>query len=163
VSLTLIVGIERYNTTGYIPLYFYDSVLSSCVDRLNDSRSVAVEIVERDMHRGAAVERAKGEKEAYVVWLQLQPDIAGVDRRTGGNLNDLYVEYSVFEPTTAKQAAWGRTYQKTGRGGVIRVPTIPGRGTGSYTEYLLQEAAREAAERILSALHVSLPPKTIPS
>ena len=79
------------------------------------------------------------------------------------DINDLYLQYVVFAPMTAKTAANGRTYpQGYGRGGVI---VNPGRLPGNnlpYIEQALKQAARVAAERILDALLADLPGNRTP-
>jgi hypothetical protein len=155
-ALPLIVGIDARDSFANIPLYFYDTVLQSCAERLRHEPSVAVEVGSRDVNRGDAVKRAKAEKEGYVVLLQLRVDSIG---SSSGNadLSRVYIEYFVFAPMTAKQVISGSAYQQAYRtGGVILGPTSS--GGVAYTEYRLKQAARDAAERILHGLHISPPP-----
>jgi hypothetical protein len=158
-TLTLIVGIDRYSDVFDIPLSFYASVAGSCADRLDDSRSVRVSPTSESMSRSAAHKRAKDEKTAYVVSLQLRSDSTRVGTQMTRDLNDVYIEYAVFAPTTAKIVASGTTYQRDKSiGGVItRQPT--GRNTIADHEYWLKQAARVAAERILASfsIHVTRP------
>jgi hypothetical protein len=152
--LPLIVGIDTHDSFSGIPLYFNGSVLESCVDRLREGHSVSVEVASRDLGRGEAVKRAKAEKEGYVVLLQLRLD--GMGASGNATLSDVYVEYFVFAPTTAKQIASGRTYQQAYRNrGVVIGPGSSGNAV--YAEYRLKQAAREAAERILHEVHISPP------
>lgn len=149
---TLIVGMDRSGTFSVIPMYLYDSVLRACVERLDDSPSVEVDLASRDMHRGDAIKRAKAETDSHVVLMQLKTD-GSIGREE--DLRDVYVEYWVFAPTTAKVVSNGRTYQQIARaGGVIMMPRPGGRGSLPYTEQLLRQAGRDAAERILSSLHL---------
>jgi hypothetical protein len=153
-ALSFVVGIDRNSIFADIPLYFYDSVLRACGERLDDSPSVKVNIANREMNRGEAVKRAKAETESHVVWLQLTFDSAR--GQNGDDLREVYIEYSVFAPATAKVITSGHTYQQAYRaGGVIMMPKPGGRASLPYTEQLLKQAARDAAERILSALNVS--------
>ena len=155
-ALPLIVGIDTHDSFSNIPLYFSDSVLQSCVERLRDETAVSVEVASRDMSRGDALKRAKAEKEGYVVLMQLRLDNMGAGP-TNANLSDLYIEYFVFAPTTAKQVTSGRTYQQAYRNrGVVVGPGTSGNTV--YAEYRLKQAAREAAERILNGVHISPPP-----
>lgn len=157
-SNTLIVGMDRSGTFSIIPMYLYDSVLRACVERLDDSPSVKVDLASRDMHRGDAIKRAKAETDSHIVLMQLKTD-GSIGREE--DLRDVYVEYWVFAPATAKVVTNGRTYQQIARaGGVIMMPRPGGRGSLPYTEQLLRQAGRDAAERILSALH--LPGRKIP-
>ncbi len=153
-ALSLIVGIDRGSSFADIPLYFYDSVLRACGERLDDSPSVKADIANREMNRGEAIKRAKAETESHIVWLQLRLDNARV--QSTDDLRDVYIEYLVFAPTTAKTVTSGRTYQQMGRaGGVIAMPGPGGRASLPYTEQLLKRAARDAADKILSAMNVS--------
>ena len=151
-ELSLVVGIDRGENFS-IPIYLYDTVLRACAERLDDSPSFKVD-ANRDMNRGDAVKRAKAETESDVVWLQLSSD----NGRTlsSEDLRDVLVEYWVFAPTTAKVINHGRIYQQAyGAGGVTVIRRPGSRDDPAYTEQLLKQAAREAAEQILAALNVS--------
>jgi hypothetical protein len=145
---------DRNSIFSEIPIYFYDSVLRACGERLDDSASVKVTIANREMNRGEAIKRAKAETETHIVWLQLKLDNA---RTQGGDdLREVYLDYWVFAPTTGKVITSGHTYQQGyGAGGVIVMPRQGGRTSLPYTEQLLKQAARAAAERILSAMNMS--------
>lgn len=160
-ALKLIVGADR----GYIanmPLYLSSSALKGCVDRLDAAPSVDITVSSRDVNRGEAIKTAKAQKEAYVVWLEL-----GSDRMRMGSevdINELYLQYVVFAPTTAKITTSGRTYPAGyGRGRVIVNPGgIPGRNNWPYMEQAVKQAGRAAAERILDALLGELPSERVP-
>jgi len=158
-ALSFIVGIDRVANFTSIPNYVNDSVLRACAERLDDSPSVKVSVANRDMNRGEAVKRAKAETESHIVWMQLRFESG----QSVGNedLSEIYIDYWVFAPTTAKMVTNGRSYQQAYRGGgVIVMPRRGGRASLPYTEQLLKQAAREAAERILSAM--DLPGRTVP-
>jgi hypothetical protein len=153
--LTFIVGVDRYSGFSTIPLSYYDTVKDACGDRLNDAKSVKVERVPGELSHGDAVARAKAEKEAYVVWLQIRAENIRGDPSRINNLSQLYIEYAVLAPATAKQVAFGHTYQHGYRkGGVIIGPPSTSTGNIGYSEYLLREAAREAGQRILNTLKI---------
>ena len=155
-KLNLVVGMDRGNGFGTIPSYYYDSVIESCAARLNDSRRVQLEVVPGEMTRGDAIKRAKGEQETYVVWLQLRVDT--FNRTAGTNADDMiYIEYTLFEPTTAKIRMQGNSYQGLYRQGGITIPGTSGRTNTMITERRLQDAAQDAAVKILKALHIALP------
>jgi hypothetical protein len=161
-ALKLIVGAEQRAYSSGLPSYFTGTVLKACAERLDSAPSVEVTVSHRDVNRGEAIKTAKAEKEAYVVWLQL-----GSDRTNYGgqiDINDLYLQYVVFAPMTAKIAANGRTYpQGYGRGGVIVNPgRFPGGNNLPYLEQALKQAARAAAERILDALIADIPGERAP-
>jgi hypothetical protein len=149
-GLTFIIGMDRFGAFSRIPLSTYTAVLNSCANRLDEPDFVKVETLTRDISRADAVRRAKSEKEAYVVWLELRPDTSSGRAETNDDRYNVYIEYSVFAPTTAKQAASGRAYPGAYRnGGVILQPKT--RNIGDY--YLLQ-AAKETADSILKHFHV---------
>jgi hypothetical protein len=150
-AFAFVVGMDRYGDFSSISLYTYDGVLRSCADRLDESLSVKAQVSSSDMSRSDAIRKAKAEKEAYIVWLQLRPNFTG---QTGSNndSNNVYVEYSVFEPTTAKLATSGNTYPEAYRNKRIRLPTPTSSG-----DYYVNQAARGAAERILDHFHLRVP------
>lgn len=160
-ALKLIVGADSGYIAG-IPSYLTSSAVRGCVDRLDAGPNVDVTVTHRDVSRGEAIKTAKSEKEAYVVWLKLGSDRMRMDNQI--ELNELYLDYVVYTPTTAKIAASGRTYPAGyGRGGVILNPGgIPGRNNWPYMEQAIKQAGRAAAERILDSLMAKLPPERVP-
>lgn len=151
-----LVGVDQYLGFSTIPLSYYDTITRSCANRLDDATAVKVDIVHGELSRSDAISRAKAEKEGYVVWLQLKVETLYADTNVVNNLSGLYIEYSVFAATTAKRVAWGHTYQQGYRkGGVVVKPPSSGQGSVGYSEYLLKEAAREAAESILDQLKIT--------
>jgi hypothetical protein len=63
------------------------------------------------------------------------------------------IEYSVFTPTTGKQATSGRTFPAAYRNkGIILSP----KSSAISGDYYLNQAAKAAAERILDHFHVAL-------
>lgn len=156
-AISVILGIES-DSFFVVPLNYYSAALAGCAERLEESPSVKVSASQRHMSRSEAIKLAKSEKESYVVWLQLRADSLDADRGAA-NTSDVYLDYVLFAPGTAKQIAAGRTYPGSVRkGGVIANPR--GRTGNIYGEYLVKEAGREAGERILSELR--LPGRPIP-
>lgn len=148
---TFIVGMERFGGFASIPIAVSDSALRSCVERLDDPASVKVELTQGDMTRIEAIDRAKAEKDAHVVWLQIRTDRMTAQSGSGSNSeNNIWIEYSVFAPTTAKIVTFGQTYRGNRNRGILRPRT-----SDIYGDYALNQAAREAAERILS--HFKIP------
>jgi hypothetical protein len=139
---------ERFDTFG-LNGSNPDMIVNAASDRLDDNPAVKVELVRYNMNRGEAVRRAKAEEAAYVVLFEIE-----VDSRTAVSVtvNDISIQYSVFSPGTAKLKAFGRTYPQGARkGGVVVSP-------GSdriFGDYKLQQAARQAAEKILDAFNLS--------
>jgi hypothetical protein len=102
------------------------------------------------MTRGEAVNEAKAEKEGYVVYLQLKID--GMNS-VSQNAKDAVVEYFVFAPATAKVAMSGHTYARDFQNKGILHPN----SSGVYDNYLLNQAAKAAAEQILAHFRTHKP------
>lgn len=152
-AFTFIIGMDKYGDFSRIPLYVSSGVLRTCAGRLDDPDSVNVQIATRDIGRADAILRAKSEKEAQVVWLQLVPET--LSGRAGPNDDpyNVYIEYLVFAPTTAKQVTSGRVFPGAYRNrGVIVSPKT----SGVYGDHYLNQAARAAAERILAHFHIGM-------
>lgn len=151
----LLVGVENRSPFLNVPYYLSDTVLENCVHRLAESADIIPNAIGRGMDRVEAVRRAKAEKEAYVVWLQVESDVLDSGKQQKNGPDDLYVRYTIFEPVTGKVRQSGRTHQqiyKTGRGGV----STTDRNSPVYSEYALKQSAREAAERILEAFEIKV-------
>ena len=145
----LLVGYDRLGQSVNIPLYLYDAVVDGFMQRLSDSSDVKI-TSENNMTRKRAVDRAKADKETFVVLLALESEYSGNMGDT--NPNNLLVSYLIFTPGTGKVMSQGRVYQRFGRSILgSRIPAT------SPAEYRLHEAGREAAERVLNDLRVRLP------
>lgn len=153
----IILTSDRGDAFAGVPLYFYDLVLKSCAGRLDDAREVKVEVVQKHTGRSEAINNAHGQKTAYVVWLQLRTD--GINNNTGSvDYGNISVDFTVYEPTTAKVKVQGSVYQGAARNkGVIVGPNTNGGTNSAVAESRLREAARDAAERIIRGLHLVLP------
>jgi len=151
--LTFLVGLDSHAGFANIPFYAYDGVLRSLTDRLADAPSVYVGGTQSEMSRGKAIQKAKAEKEAYVVWLELEVDTMNPANQNSRSLDNIIIEYVVFAPTTAKITTSGRTYAQAQRSKSILNP----RTSSIYGDRNLNQAAREAAERILSAFRLHAP------
>ena len=161
---SLVVTAEEQDMFSRIPYYLVGMVRDTCGDSLRKSPLLKVTIGATTMTSSEAVKRAKEEKEAYVVWLQLGSDYIDSGRTsTTETPESLYIRFTIFTPVTAKIKASGRTYYNVTRNRGSVLGRIPGsRSTSVYSEYSLKQAALEAAERILSALKLNLPITTIP-
>jgi hypothetical protein len=154
-TMWFVVGIEKFGDSSSVPLNVYSGVLRTCTDRLN-SGSAKAEAPSSDMSRADAVKQAKSEKEAYVVWLQIRASTNG-SSSVYADPRDLYVQFSVLAPVTAKQVTSGSTFPERYRNtGGVRHPTSSNEG-----DYYLNQAARAAAERILDHFHRRMP-STLP-
>jgi hypothetical protein len=163
-NLALVVGIQR-DSFSNAAVFYNGVVLRGCADRLRDS-GVTVDVSQKDINRSEAIKQAKASKDAFVVLLKIGPSNGALERGTYGdpNLSELYVEYVVFAPTTAKVATSGNSYQRgRGKGPIVVGPTTSGRNNSMITEQLLRQAAEDAAERILHSLHISIPGTTVPT
>ena len=150
-AFTFIVGMEKWGEVSRVSLYTYSGVLRSCVDRLNSSGSAKADPASNDMSRGDAVRQAKAEKETYVVWLQLRANNYGRPS-VYDDASNVYVQYSVLAPVTAKQVTSGNTFPEAYRKSGVIVPSSTTQG-----DYYLNQAARGAAERILDHFHLRIP------
>jgi hypothetical protein len=97
--------------------------------------------------------RAKAEKNAYVVWLSIRED--QMSSRTTGTPNNVYIEYFVFAPTTSKVVSSGSAYPR--KRGIIPSSRTP--GINGDPEVI--EAARTVANKILAALQMHIPSRPI--
>ena len=151
-TFTFIVGMDRFGGLSRISLQANAGVLRNCVDRLDDSLAVKAVLANGDLTRADAVAKAKQEKEAHVVWLQLRPQTMSGETGPDDDPYNVYIQYSVFAPLTGKQVTSGNIYPEAYRNRRIRVPapTI-------NEDYYLNQAARGAAERILAHFHLRLP------
>jgi hypothetical protein len=153
-QLFFVVAIDRFGDFAGIPLYTYSTVMRHCVERLNDSSIAKATAADREMSRGDAIRRARAEKEANLVWLELRPDTVSQNTRGTSSLGNVYIQYTVFAPTTAKILATGSTYPQMYRTkGIILRPNT----SGVTDDYQLSLAAEEAAERILKSVHPRAP------
>ena len=160
--VTFIVGIDEYHGFSSIPFSYYDTIVRACGGRLDDQPAVSVHFAQKDMSRSDAIRKAEAEKEAYVVWLQLQVESLNGDPSRAQNLNQLYIEYAVFAPSTGKQVAWGHTYQQGNRKGPIVVgPSGSGGNNVNLSERRLRDAARQAAEQILKSMKMGPLPSQV--
>jgi hypothetical protein len=112
------------------------------------------------MHRTEAIKRAKTEESVYIVLLKLDTDLIDTQTPTMGgvDLSRLIIRYTVYAPVTGKTKLEGAVYQqqyRVGRGG-IGLPS-PKRNNPLYSDYLLKEAARDAANRVLEAFRTYQP------
>jgi len=147
-----LVGIDRFGTFDSFPLGYYDIPLRGCADRLRSGSSARVDVAQSNMNRGEAIKKAKAESNTYVVLLRLL-----IDEMTARSYDDLELDFVVFAPQTGKVVTSGKAYLNARRTGPIIVgPT--GRGSALYREQMLRRAGEDAADRILKALNLNVPP-----
>ena len=110
--------------------------------------------------RQEARERAKKEETAYVVFFQM--DEAGMTG-TSTDARGLVLRTYVYTPKTGdlkySDTLFQRPYQDSARIGGVRVP-VPSRRIERYPSQLqLEQAARDAADRLLSRFQITPPPE----
>jgi hypothetical protein len=139
------------NTSGMVG----NIVMDGFMERMQASNQVKVR-PGKDMNRKEASDYAKSSPDTYVVLLQLEVDSA-YSRDTVGYVDpySLYVNYIIYTPGTGKSKANGNVYQRRGAIGGLPLPG-PTQRTGTAAEYSLRYAGREAADRVLSALGLTL-------
>lgn len=124
--------------------------MRQCANRLDEPVTVKVNTDSREANRGEAVRRAKAETETFVVWLKLvQNNVSGRASDSDDPYN-VYIQWEVFQPVTAKREASGRIFPSAYRNrGVIVQPR-----TQTVTDYYLVQAGRETGEAILEHFHL---------
>lgn len=142
-SATIIVGGDKFGSSIYILSAYVDAAMVACMDRLRKSAGLEV-TGGGNMSRKEAMDRAKKEQEAHVLWLEVRVEEDG----TG----DASVAYTLFAPQTAKNTASGRVYLGTQRvgGGTIGVGVPSSRRLP--LEYQLRDAGRTVADRVIGKL-----------
>ena len=146
--------------TLYLAFPFPERVETWTVDRLKKSPLLEVSAGDQANH-AQAVNLAKAETEAYIVWLQLEedpmakPDQAGRHQPAG----QVRINFSILEPVTGKTKYSSTIFlAQTTRGvglGRIESACYPG---VRKDDYLLLQASFEAAARIMDYLKVPVPP-----
>ncbi len=140
------------------------------MERLSESPRVKI-TQEKEMNRKEASDLAKTRTDDYVVWIQLEVDVkmngsleSDSERASITTINPgcLLVGYIVFTPGTGKVKTQGRVYQdeypSVCTGTASRPSPLPsGREPRHPVEYTLRKAAREAADRVMTALDIHLP------
>ena len=150
-ELLFSVGADRGDAFTNFPLSYYDAMLRGCADRLRQGSSASVDVSSQTTSRGDAIKKAKSGS-GYVVLLTLKYEAMA---RTA---DDLVLEFVVFAPGTSKIVTAGNSYVSGRRAG----PVVVGPPTGSsglYREYLVKQAAEDAANRILKKLNLGQTPK----
>lgn len=149
-ELGILVGSDRNTASMTIPLAYHSAAQRGCADRLRKGSAAQVDVAERDMNRGEAIEKAKASSNTYVVLLTLQFD------SMARSYDDLELEFVVFAPKTAKVVITGRSYLSSARAGPVVVSRrLP---SGVFYEQALRQAGEDAADRILKKLHLNMPP-----
>jgi hypothetical protein len=140
-----------------------DDIWKEFIDRLSKSRAVSVTQGGKAT-RGEARARAKAERDTYIVLFELEEEremndagVGRVDSRT------LLLKTYVYAPKTGDlkftDTIYQRPYRQTATIGGVRVPVPGTRRIERYPSQLqLEQAARDAADRLMARFNVILPP-----
>lgn len=152
IPVKVVWGLQNINASTIYSRIVEDG----CMERLSKSGSVRATPA-ADMNRKQAHDIAKGSTDTYVLWFELEVDVADTDRAALGGVpaQYLYVRYEVFTPGTGKTKTSGRVYQRRVGPGGVPLPRLP-RTTGS-AEYSLRYVGREMADRLLDTLNLPRP------
>jgi len=129
---------------------YVSSVVEACSEKLKERPTFQLQIKNGGkMTKTEAVERAKRETDAYVLWFGYRSDL--IDLR----LQVVYMDYVVLTPQSATTLTDGRVDLRTSKkaadpGGVIRLPS--GQTRHRTDAQLLREGGREIAERVRNKL-----------
>jgi hypothetical protein len=137
-----------------------DGVASAFFERLRRANGIDVKDGGRGRRQDAR-ERAKKEEVAFVVFFQL--DETGMNTGANTDARGLVLRTYVYTPKTAdlkySDTMFQRPYQDSARIGGVRVP-VPTRRAERYpSQYQLEQAARDAADRLLSRFQITPPPE----
>ncbi len=158
-AVTFVVMKEDAASVG-IDMLARDGVASAFIERLRQAAgSVDIKEVTKG-RRPEARERAKKEETAYVVFFQL--DETGYNG-TSADGSGLVLRTYVYTPKTGdlkySDTMFQRPYRDSARIGGVRVP-VPTRRIERYpSQHQLEQAARDAADRLLSRFNVTPPPE----
>lgn len=147
-----------------VDLFSRDLVNDSFMQRFREASSVAATHGGK-ASRKTARDRAKNEKEAYVVLVQLEEMSAISGQQTIGRPDPrtLVIKTYVYVPGTGDlkfaDRVEQRPYRPTATIGGVRVPTGRSRMERFPGQYQLEQAAHDAADRIMSKFNVLLPPR----
>jgi hypothetical protein len=130
--------------------------------RLREANAFELNTDSTQASRGAAVRKAKEEKERFVVWIALRVDgmnndPAGISRP---NPENYHIEYGVYAPVTGKSISSGNVYLRAGYGSIggVRVGA-PSCYPATYAyEYEFVYGAIDAANRVMRAFNLAPPP-----
>lgn len=143
-TASIIVGGDRLSMSATLGPNYVDEAAESCVQELNKTGGLEAR-GGGAMTRKEAVDRAKKETGAYVLWLEVRID--------GTRGEDVSLNYTLFAPQTAKVTAFGNIYASLR--GVGRGPVgvgIPSAGRRMPLQYQMREAGRDVAGRVADKL-----------
>jgi|ERR1044071_3189295 hypothetical protein len=147
ISSVIVVGDLVQSGSSYSN--YVDEAVDACVEELKKLQAIEAK-GSGSRKRTAAMERAKNETDAYVLWLEIKlVDRVRTDRGVYVEEYISCVNYYVFMPQTAKILTEGRVYPGTqdisAGGAVLRLPT---RNTRPHVTRELREIGRQVANRV---------------
>jgi hypothetical protein len=149
-AASLIVGGNRLSASFDIPPGALDIAIDACIEKLGKASSLVVTSGGNNMSRKEAIDKAKKQEEAYVVWLELK--VENYNSASSG----IILEYSVFSPQTAKAKTFGHVYLDRAQvgNGRIGVGLPPSTTRRLSLDYLMREGGRTVADRVMDIFHV---------
>ncbi len=160
-KIALVVGSDPRGSFS-LSSFESDIMQRTVIRRLDESNTLAPRGGD-EMRRDEAQQRARREKDTYIVWLQLEENSVGGSVMVRRDDPENYqIRYAVYEPQTGRTKSQGNIYLRSygrRRVGGIGLP----RGSSNCLpptlnnfEFALTLGAIEAADRILKSF--SLPP-----
>ena len=141
-----------------------DDIWKEFLERLGRSRAVSLTQGGKAT-RGEARKRAKSESEIYVVLFELveERDLMGDASVGRADSRNLLLKTYVYAPKSGDlkfaDTIYQRPYRDTATIGGVRIPVPNSRRVERYpSQRQLEQAAREAADRLMSHFNVILPP-----
>jgi hypothetical protein len=148
---SLIVGGNSFGASMDIPSSYLDIAIDACIGRLKEAASLAVSGGGSRMTRKDAIDDAKRQKEALVVWLEMKVD----DPQRGAN--GIVIGFTIFAPQTGAVKGFGEVYLDSNRMGTGRVGVgLPKVANRVPLEYLMRDGGRNVADRVMQKLNVGL-------
>jgi hypothetical protein len=165
-KVPLLIGSHTASVNLPMSMSAGELLQGAVVQRLRDSQSLQIGS-DSNMTRGDAIKRAKNaETKSQIVWLELHHNSSMYDPAgtSGRGTENLYIQYIVYEPGTAKVKAQGNVYLRP-----TSSSRVPGLGIGRRlprcypqglygVEFALVEAGIETAERIFREMSLPYPP-----
>ena len=148
-QISVAKDVVNINFPHAVAKYFVDE----CLERIRAVPLFAAAPV-RDLKRSEAIDMAKSDEKAYVLWLEFTADAADMDRSGMGqpDLRNLVVRYVLYTPGTGEVRTQGRLYfsaDTRARAGGVLIPYGGGRRGSNYT---LEEAGQKVAEYVMDSL-----------
>lgn len=142
---SLIIGGDKLATSLYIPINSLGIAIDGCIEKLGKASGLVATSGGDSMNRKDAIEKAKKQEKAYVVWLELKIESYGSDSP------EFILEYSVLEPLTAKVKNFGHVYLDRAqvRNGRVGVDLPSSTSRRLPLDYLMREGGRSVADRMI--------------